>query len=937
MPPKTRSPRTGTRSAVRKSIPTAQQSVIDARSNQAWRAVRQFTAMLPTFTSFARMATGNNKVTVRLGKQGAQTDGSSIWIFPPISLGEERIHDRSKCDRRGYDKRQMCKACDAREVSLFYLFHEIAHIAFDSVVRPLDYLVDKVEAMIDDWHPAGVCSHAGYMKRQAQIAENYMALGGAHNGFLPTIVNALEDARVNARMFRTRPGLKIMFEAGTVRVFEKGIELSTGEVILWRDQKPNPAAIIGLFLLSSGYRVEEGYFSEQVSELLLDATLVKLCDRVVRANSAHQIMEISIDTFKRLNELGFCNVPKCEASPPIPAPSTDPDDEEQDANEPTDGDPDSGGSSSPSGDADEGDQSDDSGSVPPDNGDTGSGVDGEDQQPDSTTQDAGPTGPDSDDSEYNEDSGDGDSKDGTGNGAGDSRTTEDPEGTEDPASADGDVRGSDDDDDSSEGEDDLGGSSESTEDVAHSDEGSAGSGSSGASGNDNGDDQSDSELASPSSADAESDDGDSTSESEDDDEGESSSKSASDANNKNEDQTPSVDDENAVEPVEPDVSESVWDDPAAATAAARQYERNEQPALADYGSPSEVADLVKTFGAHEDVDDFDVDDSGISHTHFGDEEHEHEDQYERQTRELQERTALERAVKQSAAFDTQSHNLGGLKVFDYPMRSVRWADTSPRFSPDDFKASEGIMGPAVMRARLVFEDNVRSRKERNLKSGRVDAKVLGKRAPFGDERIMSKKRRPGKKSRFYAIGVDISGSTSWYERNARIKRAVMAQAELLHRVGVTFAIYGMTGGQHVEDLRKREWGVQDDIWVMKVKGPEDPWNVTTQQKLADLDPVAENYDGHNIEFLRKICDTRSETDRGIIYYTDGEMPAANADEELVVLNDELRICRMRKYGLLAVGINTDSPRQYGLDTVQVDSDADITKVVEQLGRHLIHS
>jgi hypothetical protein len=871
--------------------------------------------MLPTFTSFARMATGNNQITVRLGKQGAQTDGKSIWIFPPISLGEERIHDRSKCDRRGYDKRQMCKACDAREVSLFYLFHEIAHIAFDSVVRPLEYLVDRVEAMIDDWHPAGVCSHAGYMKRQAQLASNYMELGGAHNAFLPTIVNALEDARVNARMFRTRPGLRIMFEAGTVRVFEKGVELSTGEHMLWRDAKPNPAAIIGLFLLSSGYRVEEGYFSEQVTELLDDVVLVKLCDRVVRANSAHQIMEISIDAFRRLNELGYCHVPRCEPAPPIPAPPSDPDDEEQDANESTDGDPEPGGSSSSSGDADEGDQSDDAGSMPSDDGGTGSGDDGEDQQPDGTTQDAGPTEPD-------DDAGDGQPEDGTGDGPSESSASDDSEDAEDSAPADGATRGSDDDDDSPEGENGS----------------SSGSSSGGTSSDDDGDDQGDSELATSSGADAEGDDGDCAQDDSDFGKGQSSPDAEADGDDEEEDEAPGVDEEDDDEPVEPDVSESVWDDPTAAEAAARQYERDEPPAVADYGDPSEVADLVKAFGAHEDVDDFDPNDSGVSHTHFGDEDHEHEDQHERQSRQLQERDALERAALQAAAFDTQSRNLGGLHVYEYPVMSVRWSnDSFPRFTPDDFVTSEAIMGPAVMKARLVFEDNVRSRKERNLKSGRVDARVLGKRAPFGDERIMSKKRRPGKKSRFYAIGVDISGSTSWYERNARIKRAVMAQADLLHRVGVNFAIYGMTGGQDIHQLRGREYGVPDDVWVLKVKGPEDPWSPATQQRLVDLQPVAENYDGHNIEFLRKVLDSRGETDRGIIYYTDGEMPAANRDEELVVLNDELRICRTKKYSLLAVGINTDSPRQYGLDTVQVDSDADITRVVEQLGRHLMRS
>ena len=65
------------------------------------------------------------------------------------------------------------------------------------------------------------------------------------------------------------------------------------------------------------------------------------------------------------------------------------------------------------------------------------------------------------------------------------------------------------------------------------------------------------------------------------------------------------------------------------------------------------------------------------------------------------------------------------------------------------------------------------------------------------------------------------------------------------------------------------------------------------------------------------------------------MPAANYDEELEILTREINICRRKKYTLLGVGIRTDSPRKHGLDTVQVNDDADLKAVVMHLEKRLV--
>lgn len=90
-----------------------------------------------------------------------------------------------------------------------------------------------------------------------------------------------------------------------------------------------------------------------------------------------------------------------------------------------------------------------------------------------------------------------------------------------------------------------------------------------------------------------------------------------------------------------------------------------------------------------------------------------------------------------------------------------------------------------------------------------------------------------------------------------------------------------------------------------------------------------------VEYYRKILDHRPETDKVILYYTDGKMPAENHDEELDILQREIRICRQKGYTLLGVGIRTDSPVRHGLDTVQVDGDEDIVKVVRHLEKRLV--
>jgi nitric oxide reductase activation protein len=230
--------------------------------------------------------------------------------------------------------------------------------------------------------------------------------------------------------------------------------------------------------------------------------------------------------------------------------------------------------------------------------------------------------------------------------------------------------------------------------------------------------------------------------------------------------------------------------------------------------------------------------------------------------------------------------------------------------------------------RRVFADNRRAKKQANLKSGRINAKVLGKRVVTKDERLFKHHTQPGKKDYSVVIGMDVSGSTSG--RNlVLMKRAVMAQANLLNRMGIDFAVIAHSG------INARSAGVAGaELDIYFIKEFQEPWSNDVKDRLRNIGPYSGNLDGHALEFMRKMIDKTTTTDKIIMYYSDGKMPAMNFDEELEVLQREIRICKQRGIKLLGVGIRTDSPTAHGLDTVEVEEDRDINKVVKHLEKHL---
>jgi hypothetical protein len=292
------------------------------------------------------------------------------------------------------------------------------------------------------------------------------------------------------------------------------------------------------------------------------------------------------------------------------------------------------------------------------------------------------------------------------------------------------------------------------------------------------------------------------------------------------------------------------------------------------------------------------------------------------------------AVIQGVFFDTPSRNITSVREHRKGQPLIeRGMSVSPgwgnRRNMSEVKLPESIMGRALMRMRVAFSDNQRGAKRENLKSGHVNSRVLGRRAPVEDERLFLKKDRPKRKKYAVVLGIDISGSTS-SGRLEVMKRAVYAQAELCARMGLPFEIYAHTGSP--VDYKGYSWGGDLALDIYVVKDIHEPWNQETQNRLKSMQSTMCNLDGHTLEYYRKALDRAVGNTKVLVYYTDGAMPAENREEELEILHREIRICKRNGYVMLFVGVQNDEPKEkYGLDMVRLDDDSDIQRVVAALG------
>jgi len=881
------------------------------------RAVREMRKLLPGLQGFGRALTGDQTLRVVMTAGTPCTDGNTVFMHPPAELGDVLTHDRSVCGERDEDSVQKCAACRAHENVMIVLYHELSHIRADSfqtvtpedraelVTRALTEVGVSEEATCprcsahrDENEPhADDCDYvpptrAGKLKARldAQPVKHYLEAAQIVSPYLPMLLNALEDARVNAEMYRARPGTKSMFRALNIETFKKGIERPDGTRGLWSEMKPNAQVVVGCYAVASGLDVT-GYFNPEVEQALQDPELVSMLSRIESARDVGTIYRSAFPVLENLRKHGFCKAkedPKDDARPPEPTPSEEPSDDEsagESESGPTPSEDQSGAGSS--------EGTPDASSIPED--------DDEDSTPTSAPE---PT----DDATGSDDAADGNDD-----------PTADPEPT-----ADGTDAGSDEHDDAADGidEQDPDDSDDSDFDIDTMSEEELDGGI-----NESHEDQDDEVgdgTADIGDADFENDQP--AEESHDLEDGEDSE--YDDPNLDYEDLYDDDDDEESDDLTEDSMGQGHG---AKMTSAPGVPEEDDPEPEDDYdydsmGSPDDLQEMLDKFTGHDDMP-------------------QSPEEYQEGSREDAD-PEVKRAINQNEYFDAPSMEVSALYVTrtydDLPDNAYGPGKMQFGYASEEMKRDyryidhynlevsippENILAPALQTLRSVFTENKRAKHETNLKSGHVNTRVLGRRVPVQDPRLFQKRVRPGKRDHFVVIGLDISSSTASNGAIKVLKASAMAMAELMNRLGVKCAVYAHTGTYRPQDRASGLGGMS--VEIIEVKSERDPWDANAKQRLADLIPGGGNIDSHSLEFYRKQAQKSGATDRTIMYFTDGELH----DAEDVLLR-EINLCKREDIGVVGIGVGTNSPEQFGLETIVIDDVSDVPRVVKDLQRRL---
>jgi hypothetical protein len=970
------------------------------------KAVKAFRKMQPTLSAYAKALTGNSKVRVVLSSASAMTDGTNIFFRPPLALGDTLVHDKRNCDKRDPETYvQLCHACAVREEVYVNIFHEIGHIAFDSFGSVSDHskevaLMQAASEMGDKYAEALAAS----FKKNAPTG--YMALSNFINPYFNGLFNAIEDARVDAKMFKARPGIRVMLQASTLLIFKEGTDpYSKGSESNqnWMDAPLNAQAAIACIMRLDRYRGWEPYLNPDVVRHTGMPNVQAVLDQLAVAETVEDTFRLALPLMEALREYGYFKKPE-EIPPPPPPPSSAPSSSSDESDDDEGGDDSSEGEGAGSGDpgspsesqqeqgsgddvpdasdserpADNGsDDSDDasSGGEPEDGGsssgsqnDDDESAGGEGSSSDGEANDEGSSEVGGDDSESGADSDPGaDSPDADGSGGSDQQEeTEGSEGDGDsglpshegagpdagePGSSGGDG-GEPGDDADSEGDSSSGGvgsdQDESdpgeTGDHSGSDGPGAGDSSGGTSesesGEQAGDDDTDSSDGSDSADEAGGEpDGDDSSEGgSDEDAGASDEDSADSSGLPSDDRSDEGGPDDGasdsgdvpdVPGMEEEVPGDVRDSSDGSDDRGSDSPTETQPPPPDhkhgtdgrpcecghcrtYGQPDDLKELVhslheqvaKLEQADEEVDPFGGADTDRDFTVF---------------------------IDQSEHMDTPSTHIEKVMIH------TRGNPNSTHFfnkHPDENVMPESVVGGALLHARKTFADNMRAAQETNLRRGRIRTSTLGRRAWQGDPRLFQRSRQPGRKDYSVLIGIDLS-SSSRGSAHEMIRKAALAQAEICHRLGLRFAVYGHSGNRYTE----RQGYAKPDLTyealdIIVIKEFDAPWNDEAKSRMMSVRAHGANLDGHTLEYYRKRLDEEATTDRILMYYTDGYMPWANKEEELEVLTREIKTCQRKGYTLMGVEVGTSAHCPPELDTVGLVDESDVKAVVKHLAKRL---
>lgn len=796
---------------------------------KARRAIERSRRMVPGLTSLARAFTKDpeTKVVMRGDISSSMTDGKTFWIKPDIALGDSIEHDRRLCSQVGDDELQLCRACQRMDDVSAKFHHEVSHRVFGT----FDQLTDDQKLEIVRRTVAERGQKAG--TRAAKLLErmqgaSYMSAANLISPYLPMLINALEDARVNRSMFKVRPGLERMNRAHVRAVAMGGQTLEDGTNFQWINLPVDMQVLIGLYLLAEGYDDFLTGFDEDVQKALADPNVRVMLMGIANAKTIETVFESAFPVLEKLREYGYCkrsdDVEDDEPPKPQPKPTPKPQPKDEDG----------------------------------------------EAEPQPKNEDGEAPGAEESDDDEDQQGLDGDDEDEAGKGASDEDEEAQQEAESDEAGAGGDDESDEagDEDD----EDDAGGQGEADED---SDEEAGGAG------DEEADEDEDAPTGSFGGSGSAGNDGD--------------------------------DDEEAADEADGS-SEEV-----------------------DLDELNELLDQLKG--------------------------HDNENRVFGETDEL-DNNLLAAAEVQFDSFEDSSPNIFTVNVieFDKPTFTPSGADRGKALGWNSYRrdsywvthyedqlpqVAETDLGRAVQKARLVFAENRAGHDQRFLRSGRLDRGRLHA-VRTGDTRVFQQRSLPGRRDYAALLGLDISGSTGG-ERIVLIKRMAYAMGECFHRTGVGFSMYAHTAWSH--DFRGKDdsdfsgytvgsknsthlQGWMEDVDIHVVKRHDEAWAAPQKHRLDRLTCAANNLDGHTLEWYRKTLERQQAQSKLLFYVTDGAMPASNPEEELRILQREIATCRKLGIHLIGIGINTDSPKEHGLDTIQVDGPEDLPRLITEVERRL---
>lgn len=842
-------------------------------SNQtkAAAALRQAEMMRPQLQSFINaIINASDSPSKKREKKGMKlsfngsgscTSATEIFLTPPLDLGVYRVHSPRKCNIYDEMGNSLCSACREQESFMAVALHECAHTVYDSFKKADD--VDRGEIR-DQWVENAVANyvagsemalkggsdyeyviasarrrfHRIFEARTADLGSEMllMPLAGQLHPYLPLILNALDDARVNTMLHTYRAGTTRMFKVRLLATMENGVyDEDTGELNLWSAAPVEMQVCLFAYLAASNYDlVASDYFVDEVVEVWSDKILTSLLREVPGLVSATGTFNLAQRVLARLNELGYLIVEQPETPEEPEGGDGEPDEDTEEGE--GEGEPVPSPAPNPGGGGeDEGD------------GESGDGEDGS---------------PGGDGGEGEGESGDGEDESSGGDG-GDG---------EDESSSDGDGAGE------GEGEGDPTGG-----DPSDGGDASEGSGADGAS----------------------------------DDAASGSSDGAGGGGIEGGRKGKQTSRKDAVE-------------------GARETQRV-MDKLMGHGDRSK-----ERLDARIDVD----------------EDGEPTDSVERESEPASDDASwgdanldMESTITQGAHFDRISPNYSGVSVVkmnsDHTVTGYRsdngslrdlsdaWRDSMPRYNLSDEKLIEAAStaARAVAELRRIFTRNRAVRTTPNQKSGRIDARTVGRKLKTGKVDVFKRREAPTDRSYAVVIGLDVSGSTmandtpDYLTRVAHMKAAAFAQAEMLHKAGIPFLFWCHTGS--------RGYGDDFELLFIEIKGWKEKWGKLQKDRLLAIGPMMANLDGHTMMAYRRQLDSRPEEVGIMLYYTDGAMPAENREEEQRVLDEEVAKSKMRKdLQVLCVGVLNDEPMKYGLDTVRYDGIQDLSKVVKRLEKAL---